>query len=400
MVASAGAIAVAAGPLIGGAVTTLFSWRWVFVGEVVVCMAILVVLRKVHDTPTSKQPPIDVVGAIMSIIGLSLVVLGVLKSAEWGWVQPKPEAPALFGVSLTTWFILGGFFVLWLFTQWEARMERLGKEPLLRMELLHVPQLSGGLFMFFFQFLVQASTFFIVPLYLTVVLGLTAFATGVRLVPLSLALLTVAIAVPKFRPQANPRRVVRLGLLALAAGALVMVAGIDPGADASVVTIPMILLGCGMGALASQLGAVTVSAVPDERSAEVGGVQNTATNLGASLGTALIGSILIGSLTVAFISNIQNNPAVPPEVSAQASTQLASGIPFVSEADLTVALNSAGVPDEQATAIVQEYNDASLDALRTSMAFVALFAIVALFFSERIPNKAIGVSEAAAASPS
>ena len=178
MVASAGAIAVAAGPLIGGAVTTLFSWRWVFVGEVIVCMAILAVVRKVHDTPTTKQPPIDVVGAIMSIVGLSLVVLGVLKSAEWGWVQPKPEAPALFGVSLTTWFILGGFFVLWLFTQWEARMERLGKEPLLRMELLHIPQLSGGLMMFFFQFLVQASTFFVVPLYLTVVLGLTAFADG------------------------------------------------------------------------------------------------------------------------------------------------------------------------------------------------------------------------------
>jgi Na+/melibiose symporter-like transporter len=350
------------------------------------------VLRKVHDTPTSKQPPIDVVGAIMSIIGLSLVVLGVLKSAEWGWIQPKPEAPAPFGVALTTWFILGGFFVLWLFTQWEARMERLGKEPLLRMELLHVPQLSGGLMMFFFQFLVQASTFFIVPLYLTVVLGLTAFATGVRLVPLSLSLLAVAIAVPKFRPQANPRRVVRVGLMMLAAGALVLVAGIDPGADASVVTIPMILLGCGMGALASQLGAVTVSAVPDERSAEVGGVQNTATNLGASLGTALIGSILIAALTAAFITNIQSNPAVPPEVSAQASTQLVSGVPFVSEADLVAALDSAGVPDEQATAIVQEYNDASLAALRTSMTFVAFFALVALFFSERIPSKAVGVS--------
>ena len=178
MVASAGAIAVAAGPLIGGAVTTLFSWRWVFIGEVVVCMLILAVVRKVQDTPTSKQPRIDVVGAILSIIGLSLVVLGVLKSAEWGWVQPKPDGPALFGVSLTTWFILGGLLVLWLFTQWEARMERLGKEPLLRMELLHVPQLSGGLVMFFFQYFVQAGTFFVVPLYLTVVLGLTAFADG------------------------------------------------------------------------------------------------------------------------------------------------------------------------------------------------------------------------------
>ena len=171
-----------------------------------------------------------------------------------------------------------------------------------------------------------------------------------------------------------------------------MVAGIDPGADASVVTIPMILLGCGMGALASQLGAVTVSAVPDERSAEVGGVQNTATNLGASLGTALIGSILIASLTAAFITNIQNNPSVPPEVTAQASTQLASGIPFVSEADLAAALDSAGVPDDLATEIVQEYSDASLAALRASMVAVAFIALVALFLSERIPTKAVGAS--------
>jgi len=122
----------------------------------------------------------------------------------------------------------------------------------------------------------------------------------------------------------------------------------------------------------------------------VGGVQNTATNLGASLGTALIGSILIAALTTAFIVNIQGNPAIPPEVSAQASTQLASGIPFVSEAQLTQALNEAGVPPDVATAAVQEYNDASLAALRTSMAFVAFFAIVALFLSGRIPVKAVG----------
>jgi hypothetical protein len=138
------------------------------------------------------------------------------------------------------------------------------------------------------------------------------------------------------------------------------------------------------------LGAVTVSAVPDERSAEVGGVQNTATNLGAALGTALIGSILIASLTATFITGIQNNPAVPPEVSDQASTQLASGIPFVSETDLSAALESAAVPTDLATEIVQEYNDASLAALRASMVAVAFIALIALFFSERIPAKAIG----------
>jgi Na+/melibiose symporter-like transporter len=317
----------------------------------------LAAVRKIQDVPPGERPHIDVVGAILSIVGLSLVVLGVLQSAEWGWVQPKPEAPALFGVSLVVWFILGGLFVLWLFTQWEARMEQRGKEPLLRMELLHIPQLSGGLLMFFFQYFVQAGTFFVVPLFLTVVLGLSAFQTGVRLVPLSVSLLVVAIAVPRFRPQANPRRVVRIGLLALAAGAMVMVAGIDPGVDASVVTIPMILLGCGMGALASQLGGVTVSAVSDERSAEVGGVQNTATNLGASLGTALIGSILIASLTTAFITGIQNNPRSRANAGVHPTGQRHS---FVSEADLLgLKRCRANIRD----GIVQEYSDASLAAL-------------------------------------
>src|SRR5512139_12698 len=353
LVASAGAIAVAAGPLIGGAVTTLFSWRWVFVGEVVVCMIILTVVRKIQDVPPGERPHIDFVGAILSIVGLSMTVLGVLKSAEWGWVQPKPGAPLLFGASLVIWLILGGLFVLWLFMQWEERMEQRGKEPLLRMELLENRQLSGGLMMFFFQFMVQAGTFFVIPLFLSVVLGLSALATGVRLLPLSFSLLIFAIAIPKFRPQANPRRIVRIGLLALFGGALMLAAGIDPEADATITTIPMLLMGCGIGALASQLGAVTVSAVPDERSAEVGGVQNTATNLGASLGTALVGSILIASLTASFITGIQNNPNVPDEVKVQASTELSSGIPFISDADLEAALESAAVPDDLAAEIVQ-----------------------------------------------
>ncbi len=364
LIAAAGAMAVAAGPLIGGAFTTFLSWRWVFLGEDLIVVLILLTLRKIQDAPPGERPHIDVVGAILSIIGLSMAVLGVLKSAEWGWVDPKPAAPTLFGISLVVWLILGGLFVLWLFAQWEERMERNGKEPLLRMELLRNAQLSGGLMMFFFQFMVQAGTFFVIPLFLSVVLGLSALQTGVRLLPLSISLLVFAIAIPKFWPQANPRRVVRIGLLALFAGAVVLVAGIDPGADATITTIPLLLIGCGIGALASQLGAVTVSAVPDERSAEVGGVQNTATNLGASLGTALVGSIMIAALTASFITGIQTNPAVPDQVKVQASTELASGIPFISDADLAAALQSAGVPPDVSAAILQENSEARLVALR------------------------------------
>jgi predicted MFS family arabinose efflux permease len=191
--------------------------------------------------------------------------------------------------------ILAGLFVLWLFQRWEARRHARGQETLIRPGFLRNRQLSGGLLMFFFQYLVQAGVFFVVPLYLSVCLGLSALATGARLLPLSITLLAAAIGIPKVFPDVSPRLVVRSGLLALFAGTVVLLAGLDPDAGAEIVTVPLLLIGLGIGALASQLGAVTVSAVPDDESPEVGGVQNTMTNLGASLGTALAGSIMIAA---------------------------------------------------------------------------------------------------------
>jgi hypothetical protein len=141
-----------------------------------------------------------------------------------------------------------------------------------------------------------------------------------------------------------------------------------------------------MGALASQLGSVTVSAVPDEDSPEAGGLQNTATNLGASLGTALAGSILIAALTSTLITGIQNNPDVPSEVQTQASTELSGGVPFVSDAQLSDALDKAGVSPDVSTQIVDENEKARIAGLRAALAVLAVFALVAMFFVGRIPK--------------
>src|SRR5215218_1775493 len=293
LVMGAGAIAVALGPLIGGFATTYFSWRWVFVGEVFVVLGILVLARRVQDPPPERRPKLDLVGTLLSAAGLGLAVYGVLRSSEWGWIQPKPDGPEVLGVSPTVWLILGGLFVVWLFLEWERRRERTGAEPLVRPELLANRQLAGGLVLFFYQYLIQAGLFFTIPLYLSVALGLSAIDTGIRILPLSLTLLLAAAGIPRFLPNVSPRRVVRLGLLAMLVGIVALFASIDPAAGAEIVTVPLLLAGLGIGALASQLGSVTVSAVPDEESPEVGGLQNTGTNLGASIGTALAGSILI-----------------------------------------------------------------------------------------------------------
>jgi MFS family permease len=393
LVMAAGAIAVAVGPLIGGIAATYFSWRYVFVGEVLVVLAILVLARRVEDAPVAKAPRLDLVGAVLSAAGLGLAVFGVLRSSEWGWVLPKPGGPAILGLSPTIVLILAGMLVLWLFSAWEHHVEKRGSEPLVRLAMLGNRQFSGGLVMFFFQFLIQAGLFFTIPLYLSVALGLSAISTGVKIIPLSVTLLIAAAGIPRFLPHISPRLVVQGGLLAMFAGIVWLFASIDVHAGAEIVTVPLLLAGLGIGALASQLGSVTVSAVPDDQSPEVGGLQNTATNLGASIGTALAGSLLIAALTASFLHGIEGNPAVPPAVSAQASTKLAGGIPFLSDADLQTALTKAGASKQVTHAVLDENEQARLDGLRTALAALALLALIALFFSTRIPTKQPGSAE-------
>jgi hypothetical protein len=166
-----------------------------------------------------------------------------------------------------------------------------------------------------------------------------------------------------------------------------MVAALDAGAGPGIVTWPMLLAGLGVGALASQLGSVTVSSVPDEQSGEVGGLQNTVTNLGASIGTALAGAVLISTLTASFLTGIQNNPAVPAEVKTKATVELAGGVPFVSDEDLRTALDKAGVPKEAAKAIVDENATARLGGLRSALSVLAIIALIALPFTRRIPTR-------------
>lgn len=137
------------------------------------------------------MPPVksslDVVGSALSVLGRGMFVSGVLRSSEWGWVSPNPGAPSIFGASLVVWLMLAGALVVHGFIRWESRLVRTGGTPLADPEILRVRQLSGGLSMVLAQFLVQAGVFSAVPLFLSVVIGLSALETGIRILPLSIA---------------------------------------------------------------------------------------------------------------------------------------------------------------------------------------------------------------------
>ena len=386
LVAAAGAIAAALGPVVGGAFTTYASWRWVFAGEVLIVLVILALTRRMNDRPAEEGVRLDLVGTALSALGLGLIVLGVLRSGAWGFVQPKPDAPEWLGLSPVVWLVLGGGVALMLFLAWESGLLERGRGALVDPALLRNLQLRNGVTLFLFLFLVQAGIFFVVPLFLSVALGLSAVETGVRLLPLSLMLLLFAVGVPKVLPDISPRRVIRIGFVFLFAGLVLLVALLDYGAGPEIITWPLLLAGAGIGAIASQLGAVTVSAVPDELSGEVGGLQNTGTQLGASIGTALAGAVLISALAASFLTGIQNNPAVPDRVVSQAETQLAGGATFMSNDELEAGLEEASVPAETAAAIVEQNEKSRVDGLRVAVSILALLALVALLFTRGIPD--------------
>ena len=183
---------------------------------------------------------------------------------------------------------------------------------------------------------------------------------------------------------------VRIGLLLLLTATVLLIALLDADATASVVTVPLLIIGLGSGALASQLGAVTVLSVPDKDSSEVGGLQNTALNLGASLGTALIGSVMIATLTSMVLSGVLASPSIPDSLKSQAQVTFGAGIPFVSDTAVSTALEAQGASSETIQAVLQVNADARIEALRTSLFVVVIAATLALFFTRRIPTEPPG----------
>ena len=183
----------ALGPLIGGWVTTYYSWRLVFAGETVVVLVLMLFLRLIPKT-LGHQSKLDLTGAFLSAAGLGLAVFGILRSSQWGWIAPSSAAPfTLLGLSPVIWLISAGLVLLGFFARHEQGMLDAGKEPLLDIRLLKIPPMRAGLVTYLCQQFIIMGTFFVLPLYLQTVLGYDALETGIILLPLSLALLVFAL---------------------------------------------------------------------------------------------------------------------------------------------------------------------------------------------------------------
>nr|WP_190198646.1 MFS transporter [Streptomyces djakartensis] len=378
---------IAVGPLLGGWVTTYLTWRLVFAGEVVIVAAMLCAQRVVPRTGREGPPPrLDAVGAALCAAGLGLVVLGVLQSSTWGWLQPRNPPFTVLGFAPTLFVVGAGIAVLGVFRYWERRREERGADVLVHMALLGRPPLRAGLLTLLSQNLVLLGLFFAIPLYLQVVQGFDAFETGLRLLPASAAMLVVALSGASLGRRVGPRRVVRVALATLAAAVVWLLATIDPVIDDAQFAGAMALLGVGMGLLASQLGNVVQSSAGEDERSEAGGLQFTAQNLGSALGTALIGSILVGALANAFTSQVADDPRLSEEARRQTGVALEAGITFVPTDQVRSAAERAGLPPSEVEALADSYASAQLDGLQAAILATGGIALASFAVTRHLPK--------------
>ena len=275
-----GALASAIGPIFGGVMTTFLSWRYGFACELLIVIVILVLQNKIpHFEPTESKSDLDITGAIISFIGLVLLILGILSLTKD------------FNTSII--IIILGIIVLAAFAGFEIRRKRNGKVPLLDVELFKDRNLRMGTIIMILCYLIMGGGLFAVSVYLQSVLQLNAFDTGLTTLPLTVGLLIFAVLAPSLTEKLSHKKIMAIGSIMSIIGCLILSYQFRMDTAPLEFLPGMFLLGAGFGFIMALSVDVALFNIPAESQNNASGVTSTGESLGESMGTAIIGIILI-----------------------------------------------------------------------------------------------------------
>ena len=300
LVGAAAAIAAAVGPLLGGFVTTYLSWRVGFLLEAVVIAVVLANIRLVRDVPYTGPRQIDLVGAVLSVVGMGGVVLGILV-----WQEGGEAVGALIALGRRSgsprWR-----------TGWYAR-KRQGKPTLLDPDLFRFPHFRLGISQQMLQQITLGGAMIVLPIFLQMTLEYDAMEAGLSLAPLSLSMFAVAMYAGRKSGKRRASTVVRAGF-ALTTLGMALVIPLVPRADFGWWLIgPLLLAGSGLGLLVSQLNNYTLAPIEEERVSEAAGVNSAAGSFGLSFGLAVAGGLMLAALSLSFNNMTEASTVIPPD---------------------------------------------------------------------------------------
>ena len=294
------ASAAAVGPILGGILTTYFTWRLGFAGEVLIAIAILPFTRYIVEKKTAeKGTTLDWTGALLSFVGLFSLVLGLILAGRYGWWDAKRPfmigdiQANIFGLSPTPILVAFGLALVVAFIHWQIRREKKGQTPLVRMRVLGNWTFLTGVSANVFQSMVITGLLFVLPLYLQSAIGYSAFQSGLAILPFSIATFAVSLGTSSWGERFAPKLLIQIGVVLMALGTFLLYNVISIQITLGEMIIPLGVFGIGMGLLMAHLVNLILSSVNPDDSPEASGVNNAMDQLGNSLGTAVVGSLLM-----------------------------------------------------------------------------------------------------------
>jgi len=279
-----GGVGAAAGPLIGGLITTAISWRAAFIFQAVIVGLIVFLSRGIEDpVPADPDRPFDTIGAVLSAVGLILVVMGVLAADDNAWL-------------MLVLLVLGALVLAGFFLHTRAK-ERRGEEPLLSTGLFHNRISNLGLVTQNVQWLILLGTAFVVSAYLQVVRGYNAIETGVIFTAATGGILASSLAAERLAKKYSQRTLIIAGFVTTIAGVAVLLALVGGSPSVYAFAPGLLLIGLGVGVMLTPSVNIVQSSFPEDLQGEISGLSRSVSNLGSCLGTAIGGTILVSGLT-------------------------------------------------------------------------------------------------------
>jgi MFS family permease len=382
LIGAAAAIAAAVGPLLGGFVTTYLSWRVGFLFEAVVIAGVLLQLGLVKDVPYTGERQVDVVGAVLSVLGMGGVVLGILVWQEGG--------------DYVLLLMAGGALALWALARRLVRRHAGGKVTLLDPDLFRLPHFRVGISGQMLQNITLGGAMIALPIFLQIKLEYSALETGLSLAPLSLTMFAVAVVAGRSSGGRRPAKVIRTGFALSTLGMALIVPIVPRASSGWYLTIPLVITGAGLGLLVSQLNNYTLAPIDEERISEAAGVNSASGSFGLSFGLAVAGGVLLATLSLAFTNLSDASPVIPSAQQQQIAHTLENDAQVVSNTDLDKLL--AKEPPAVREEILSINSDATNLALQVALLVPILAGVLGLFSSlrmVRLPDVEPAASEAA-----
>jgi len=368
LVGAAAAIAAAVGPLLGGFITTYLSWRVGFLLEILIIAIVLSGIKLVRDAPYTGPREVDLVGAVLSVLGMGGIVLGILV-----WQEGGESVAALLAVGAIAMAAL----VFWL-----TRRKRQGKPTLLDPDLFKSKHFRLGITQQMLQQIALGGTMIALPIYLQMVLEYNALLSGLSIAPLSLSMFGMALLAGRRAGTRRPSSIIRLGFALLTVGMLLLLP-IVPRADSGWwLLVPLLIAGSGLGLLVSQLNNYTLAPISEERVSEAAGVNSAGGSFGLSFGLAFAGAIMLATLSVTFTDMAEHSTVLPPAEQQQVAQALEDDAELMSNTQLEQQLK--GQPEQIQDEIIRINTDARPLALQVALLVPILASLVGLANSFRM----------------